>query len=273
MLTIANIRLFILILFFTNNLFATTKPIVIGLDEWPPFAGKSMIGDGISAVLIKEAFAKSNYTISFRFLPWARVEAEIKAGKLDAMGNLYEITEIKKYADYSNPYYTSKVKFATRTDSKIKIKSVEDLKKYKIGYGAGYSFGEPFDSSKSLTKVEVPLTINGLKMLLQNRIDLVIDSEEVLNHLLKTDKSISASNIKVLDFTLNTNTISLGVLKKHPEKDEILKAFNEGLAKIKKDNRYNSIIKSITGISEPTLNLSYNVSESAYPTQLTDREN
>jgi polar amino acid transport system substrate-binding protein len=244
---------FYLSLFFVASLvsqtiWAETKSIVIGLDEWPLFAGK----------FIKEAFAKSNYEVSFKFLSWARVEAEVKSGKLDAMGNLYQIDEIKKYADYSNPYYVSKIKFASNAHAKIKIKSVKDLEKYKIGYGAGYSFGEPFDSSKNLTKIEVPLTVNGLKMLSQNRLDLVIDSEEVLNHLLKTEKDINSSDIKVLDFTLNTNTISLGVLKTHPNKTALLKAFNEGLEKIKKENRYNSIIKNITGFSEHSLNLSSN---------------
>ncbi len=233
----------ILLFFKGAELSAKHKEIKLGLDEWPPFAGKLIPGHGLSAEIITGAFENQGYKVVLTILPWSRVEQDVKQGRLDAMGNLYEIEDIKAYADYSRPYYRSAVKFLARSDIKTVINTLEDAKPFTIGYGNGYSFGEVFDKAHYLQKVTCPLTLNCIRMLSAGRLDLVVDSEEVLHYQLRHNPKFQAEGLQILPFILITNNMSIGVSKKHPRRKELIEDFNRGLDQLIKTKRMEAIIK------------------------------
>jgi polar amino acid transport system substrate-binding protein len=216
------------------GLAASPKEIKLGLDEWPPFASKTIPDFGLSAEIITQAFESQGYKVVLTILPWGRIEQEIKQLKLDVMGNLYEIDEIKKYAHYSEPYYKSSVKFLASPHFRGTINTLEDAKTYSIGYGNGYSFGEVFDKAHYLRKTTCPLTINCIRMLSAGRLDLVVDSQEVLLYQLQKNPKFHADGLQVLPFTLITNNMAIGVSKKHPTHKELINDFNRGLDQLKK---------------------------------------
>ncbi len=242
-MNLLKLALGILLFFKGAELSAKHKEIKLGLDEWPPFAGKLIPGHGLSAEIITGAFENQGYKVVLTILPWSRVEQDVKQGKLDAMGNLYEIDDIKTYADYSRPYYRSAVKFLARSDFKTVINTLEDAKPFTIGYGNGYSFGEVFDKADYLQKVTCPLTLNCIRMLSAGRLDLVVDSEEVLHYQLRHNPKFQAEGLQILPFILITNNMSIGVSKKHPRRKELIEDFNRGLDQLIKTKRMEAIIK------------------------------
>jgi polar amino acid transport system substrate-binding protein len=229
------------------SLASNPKHVKLGLDEWPPFASKGLTGFGLSAEIITQAFESQGYTVGLSILPWSRVEQDIKLGKLDVMGNLYEIDEIKTYADYSQPYYQSSVKFLARSTFKGVINTLADAKPYKIGYGNGYSFGEIFDKADYLQKTTCPITINCIRMLNAGRLDLVVDSEEVLLYQLLHNPKFQADGLQVLPFILITNNMAIGVSKKHPRRKELIEDFNRGLDQLIRTKKIDEIVKKYIG--------------------------
>lgn len=212
---------------------ALAQKLIVGLDPWQPFSGDDLPGKGLSAEVIRQVFEHASYAVDIRIMPWARVESLVKSGDIDVMGNLYHIPEIAQWAAYSEPYYQSRVKLIALADLNIQWHALEDLKRFRIGVGNGYSFGSKFDNATYLNKQTIPLSINGLNMLLVRRLDLVIDSEEVLLFHLNTQLAGQKQRFKLLEPPIITNAMSIGVSRQHPRHQEIIAAFNQSFQVLK----------------------------------------
>jgi len=120
---------------------------------------------------------------------------------------------------------------------------LSDLKQYEIGVGNGYSFGEVFDHAVDLKKHPIPFTSNGMKMMLLGRLDMVIDSEEVIYYHLTHDLAANASQFDVLDTPVMVNPISIGVNKGNPRGKQIIEEFNAALVRLSKNGTIQAIVE------------------------------
>ncbi|WP_234996088.1 substrate-binding periplasmic protein [Pseudobacteriovorax antillogorgiicola] len=206
-----------------------SKTLQIGVDPWPPFSYSSSSKlKGVSVDIIRAAFSKVGIKTDFHLLPWKRIVRNIQLGELDVLANLYYVEDIAKWVKYSLPYLKSDVKLASLKNFKRRIRSISSIQGESVAYGQGYSFGKSFDHASHFKKVEVPVTENGLKMMILGRVDLVIDSEEVLSFLIDHNTEYS-SKIKILSDSLLVNEMSIGVSKKHRDRERIITCFNQGL--------------------------------------------
>ena len=239
---------FFIVLTLTESGFASSAvnfSVKIGVDPWPPFSfqGEGKL-EGTSTNIIRAAFAQEGVDTEFSLIPWKRILQLMQSDRLDATGNLFYIPELASWIDYSDPYLKSVVRLASRSNFKKDINSIDDIGQEVIAYGEGYSFGPQFDKSKKIKKMPVPLTINGLKMMLLDRVDLVIDSEEVLQFLLKENPKFQ-KKIKILPAEIFVNPMSLGVRKNHPDKARILKTFNRGLEKLRRSGQLEKYLQPV----------------------------
>ena len=232
----------LLSLIFALNL-CLADTLRVGLDQWPPFSGKNLPDLGLSADIISTVFKEAGYRTEISILPWSRVENYLKSGDLDVMGNLYHVEDIAKWADNSAPYFQSKIKFVALRERHIRWNTLTDLAPYEIGVGFGYSFGEPFDHASGLKKRSIPLTANGLQMLLLGRLDLVIDSEEVILYHLQHELAGDAQRFEILEPALVVQPISIGVSKNNPRAKQIIGNFNTAFAKLSKDGTIKAIVE------------------------------
>lgn len=224
-----------------------SEQVVVGLDDWPPFSGPQVEGRGISERIIEAALAEVDMTPEFLYLPWARVEKSLQDGSVHMIGNLYDIPEIQEWAEYSEPYYSSAVRFLAGKNFSATVRGLEDLKPFSIGVGLGYSFGEEFDKAAYLDKQNIPLTANGIAMIARGRLDIVIDSAEVIEFLLQTSEQKHAEEMKFLDYVLSVNTMSAAISRAHPENKGVLRRFNAGLAAIKENGIYEQVMSQVRG--------------------------
>jgi len=245
----------VLVLFF--GVVVHAAEVTIGLDEWPPFSGENLPGGGITAEILTKVFEDAGYQPKILILPWTRIEKWAQSGKLDVMGNLYYIDEIAVWARYSDPYYQSKIGFVGLRGRSISWSALVDLKGFNIGVGRGYSFGSEFDHAGYLHKTVIPVTANGMRMMLEGRLDLVIDSEEVIRYHLAHDFSAEAKEFQILAPPLFERPISIGVAKNNSRGPQIIEDFNRSLARLRENGTIERIISHHVADLGGSFSLSY----------------
>ena len=175
-------------------------------------------------------------------VPWERALQGRKRGDYDLIGNLFADTDLKKYLTLSEPFFQTDVKFVRKKGSAISFAKLPDLKPYKIAVGEGYFYESAFDTASFLKKQVVTNTLQGLRMVAGGRVDLTLDSVDVVTYLWsRKDKSL-AQKLEFVPKALATRSIHFGVRKNFNGKDKLLKDFNRLLKQMKSDGSLEKLL-------------------------------
>lgn len=232
--------LFTLCLFLSLNLTAEKAIKALTLD-WQPYVGKELKNYGVTSQIIKEAFAAEGYTISFKFVPWAKGLKDVLSNKADILYPAYYNDERAKIYHISEAFFKSETILVKHSSSDFKYNGFESLKGLKIGITRGYSYGKDFDETKGLIKQEVSKEALNFQKLLKKRIDIMPIDKLVFKHYMSSNKL--GDQLVSIEPAISSNDLHLLFSKKDPKGEEKLKAFNSGLKKIKDSGRYQEIIK------------------------------
>lgn len=216
--------------------------------EWAPYVSESLPEKGASAELVKAICKEADLVPEFAFYPWARTEKMVKEGEAFAGFPYALLDERKKDFYLSDPMnYGQNCYFYYEPNKAIgkdveKFSKLADFKAYKFGVLLG-SFVEK-DLEKLNMQVSKTATMESvIKMLQAKRFDFTIDEKAVLFFEAKRLFPAEIDNFKALDISYGTKMPNgLIVSKSYPRSQEILKRFNEGLAKLKKSGEYDKII-------------------------------
>lgn len=137
---------------------------------------------------LRAAAKRLNIKITFNARPWKRAIAEVKEGSADAITYIAPTEERRKYLHFltGNILSSSETWLITLSDKTNNIAFNSDLTKmqsYVFGVGAGFAYGEPFDSLvKELKTYEVDVsTLDRMaQMLISGRIDIMLGSKRNL---------------------------------------------------------------------------------------------
>ncbi|MCP4355776.1 MAG: amino acid ABC transporter substrate-binding protein [Proteobacteria bacterium] len=171
--------------------------------EWPPFTGKTLRQEGAFIAVVRAAYEAMGYKIEVTFLPWNHAVQAVRdsdeyAGYLPE----YESKRIRDNFIISEPIGSSPIGFAQHNDTNISWSKLDDLKKYRIGIVSGYVNSFEFDKMVEERKLNTEENIDdatGLRKLVMKRLDLVLIDKNVMNHILKYDKTLK-SEIASLSF-------------------------------------------------------------------------
>ncbi len=205
--------------------------------EWPPFTGKTLRQEGAFTAVVRAAYEAMGYKIEVTFLPWNQAVQAVKdsdeyAGCLP----VYDSKERRTEFILSEPIGSSPIGFAQHNYAKISWSKLDDLKKYRIGVGAGYVNSFEFDKMVKERKLNTEENIDdatGLRKLVMKRLDFVVIDKNVMNHILKYDETLK-SEVASLSFNkkiIENKKLYIAFRKdeKGMEMNEILK---EGLKKV-----------------------------------------
>ncbi len=185
------IKRIILSLFVVTLIFAVYLPAAMATEvskltylteEYPPFNfeenGKLK---GIAVDLLNEVWAKMGIPEQkIQLLPWARAYKMVQKESNTVLFSTTRSIEREDLFKWVGPIKSNPIGFIARKDSKIKINSIDDAKKYKLGtvredYCETVLKNKGFDINKLDRTAK--LTTN-LKKLKNKRIDLVVNSVE-----------------------------------------------------------------------------------------------
>lgn len=230
-------------LLLTATAWAGEKTLTAASDPWPPFVDPSSPTQGLSLEIVRAAMKTQGYEVTIEFVPWARAEAGLKEGKYDLIPNTWKTEKRTTYLHYSEPYAANQIKFIKLKGDPFEFTGLESLAGKVIGTVRGYGYGDQFLSATNFERDEVVDVLNSIRKLtaVNRRIDLTLEDEIVARHTIaKADPGL----LEKIEFTRNSlseNTLHVTSGLVNPKHQEIIAAFNKGLAEIRTNGTYGRI--------------------------------
>jgi len=233
-----SILIFYLILWFANSAFSADKVVNLVFNEWPPFYGKNLKGNGVIYQIIQMSFGISSYRVESKFLPFLRALQYAKKNReIDGIIALSKQAKDAKYFYYSErPIIASQVFIYKRSENKITLDGFKS-KTCTIGVLKNSNFEsliknynhriELFNSQK--------ISLESLKL---EHIAFVLgyshDIEPLLNRY---------SEINRIEKPLKQTLLYLCIHKSAKSAEEKIQAFNLGYQRIKSSEEYEKLLK------------------------------
>ena len=214
--------------------------------EWPPFTSESLPHGGLISRLITAAFAQEGIDVRYGYFPWKRAYAYGKSSEWDGAAGWVPTSE--RLMDY---YFSEPIIYVDSALFHLKRvpfdwKTIDDLRKWRLGVATGYSYGEQWDhaaSSGQLVVEEVATDAMNLNKLLHGRVDAVAMQVDVADHLMRQLLTPQeAAQITRHPRLLDHAPTCLAVSRQQQGAPELLARFNRGLQRIKESGTYATIV-------------------------------
>ena len=223
---------------------ASEKTYTIDTDvTFPPFVYANTENKyvGIDLDLLRAIAKEEGFKVKIRPVGFNAAVQSVSAGQADGMIAGMSITEERKQKfDFSDPYYSAGIVMAVKDGSGIK--SLSELKGKKVAVKTGTAGADYANSIKDKYGFEI-VTFD--------------DSDGVYNDVINGNSAACFEDSAVMYYAIKNgldlkvvtkpaNTTETGFAVKKGQNQELLKMFNEGLAKLNANGEYDKIIKKYT---------------------------
>lgn len=196
---------------------------------------------GIDIDLMKAVAKEEGFKVKFKPIGFNAAIQSVTSGQVDGMIAGMTITnERKNKFDFSNPYYSSGIVMAVKKGSKIKSLSNLRDKKVAVKTGtAGANYANSIKNKYGFKIVTFDDSDNVYDDVKTGNSAACFDDNAVLKYGIKTGLGLKI----VTQPTANGN---YGFAVKKGTHRELMHKFNLGLAKLKRDGKYQKIINKYT---------------------------
>lgn len=220
---------------FCSNLQADS--ISIRADEWFPMNGAPGAAQpGYMIELAEKIFASNDHSIDYKVMPWERALDKVRTGDFNCVVGAYK-EDAPGFIFPQEQWGMDDTAFYVSADSKLKLADLNALLKYKVGVVQGYAYGGELDvlitNSPAVFK-----SIGGkdaldknIKKLLNNRLDVVLESVAVMEAKLK---QMGASDKVTVGGALDQPTeMYIACSPNHPKSKDYIQMIDEGTKKLR----------------------------------------
>lgn len=224
------------------------KKYVIATDKgFSPFEFQDEKGNivGIDMDILAAVAKDQGFEYDLQYIGWDAAIAACQAGQADGMIAGASITDERKASGwiFSDGYYDATQGMAVAKDSDIK--GFEDLKGKKVAVKNGTMSNTYADSIKDQYGFEVVTVSTSPDMyqaVMGGQVAACFDDTPILKYSIMTGDL----EMKFVEGTEN-EPAQYGMAIFNPEKQELIDAFNKGLANIKESGEYDKIIAKYLG--------------------------
>ncbi|MBT8154122.1 transporter substrate-binding domain-containing protein [Epibacterium ulvae] len=226
---------------------SSAETLKIVADEWPPFSGASLPSKGISLDVICEVLKRAGYQVETEVVPWARIMNGATSGQYDVIGSLFFDPALESYLTYADAFYETDVRLVQRSGAEHAYTSVDALRPFSIAVGDGFLYQDEFDRADYLNKVVVTTTLQAVQMVAHARVDLTLDSVDVVNYAVHSDDPTLNGRVEFAPGVLATQGIHMAVRNDLPNRDQVIQEFNTTLAAMRADGSLAKVLKKHVG--------------------------
>ncbi len=144
--------------FCLTSIQAWSQELTFTTQDFPPFSYNiNGVVSGPAVDIIRRVCAEMNTQCSFRLLPWARAQNEVRSGKANGMFVIGWNERRAKWVHFTPPIMNTEYGIFVNIDNSLKFGESSDIAGYKVGvYG-------PSNTSNSLNKIRTKMAKDGLK--------------------------------------------------------------------------------------------------------------
>ncbi|MCK6263598.1 transporter substrate-binding domain-containing protein [Vibrio sp. ZSDE26] len=228
------------ILFLVSSLCKAKDVVTLASGEWYPYQSQSLRQGGYVSHIVSEAFRLEGYEVSVLYYPWARGFDKVKLGDIDGSFSYSKTDDREKYVLYSDIILSLPISVFHLKGNEIEWENIDDLGNYELGGVLGYDYGvSDLEKERVLTINRIQNQMGNYQKLLTGRLDVLFEyphvAEFFIEKLQAKDQIVMHSKqFKVLSY-------SLIISKKSKRSKELIKAFNQGLRKLRETGMYEEI--------------------------------
>ena len=220
--------------------------------ELPPYATQERTDQGIALDIVRRAFAFAGSSVSYTFKPWTRSLEEARAGQWD--GTAYWGKNPSRDVGFliSDNVLTEQWVFLYRqradTAPAFDWGTLNDLKGQRIAAVQSYTYTPEFWDLYKAGSLRLEIgqdDLGNLRRLVAGRVDLAVIERNVACYLMNAHfKPAEVADLRAHPKLLtNQFTTHLMLSEKLPQSAERMKAFNRGLAQLKKSKDYAALLQ------------------------------
>ncbi len=222
---------------------ATAREVSLLASRWPPYVEEGLPGDGLALRIVREALRRSGHALKVDIKPWSRSLEGTLIGVYEGLAAVWHSDVRAKELAYSAPYLVNEIRFAALADRRLSVRSLRDLTGLRVGVVRDYAYGEPLDSADYLVKVPSNHLLQNLVLLTNRQIDVTLDDTRAIHWQLDHFLMHSKDRVVLLDPPYRTRKLFVAISRSVPDHKAILSDFNRGLASMKKDGTYQTIME------------------------------
>jgi ABC-type amino acid transport substrate-binding protein len=212
--------------------FAKDKLLFV-CEEYPPYEYlHNNLPLGMDIEIINAVCNKAGIDYEIRFYPWERCLYLIKSGKADVIFGLQKNLSRQfflKYPDYE--ICKDRRVIISLADSKLTIKSRNDLKGLTVGVVRGYAYHPDFDNDNSFQKDLSNTSESLIEKLNAKRYQLIAINEYVAKFLISEK---NWSKYKVHPYLISDAPLYTGFAKSSTNAMTLFPRFNKALTELTK---------------------------------------
>ena len=246
-----NTLLIVPLLFLTSLLpiAAGAETVRIANGEWPPFTSEKLAHKGPLSRIVTEAFAQEGIQVEYGYFPWKRAYDYAKTAKWDGSVGWAPTPKHQQDFHMSTPVIMVDKGLFHLKNTPFDWVRIDDLKRWRVGAAAGYSYGDEWDKAVKdgrLAVEEVTVDEQNIRKLLLNRIDVIAMEVDVANHLIKTRLSPEeAAMIQQHPRLIMQTPICLALSRQSERSPDLLVRFNRGLQRLKASGAYDRYLQEL----------------------------
>ena len=221
----------------------SAQTITAAGDPWPPFLDPDHPQQGVAIELVKAAFASQGDELKFTFVPWQRALDGVKEGEYDVLVGAWKTQEREGFLKFSEAYLSNDVKFIKKKGSDFEYTGMDSLTGKTVGIVRGYGYGDTFEKATNFKKEEAANLMPSILKVIGERIDLTLEDEVVAKSHISKENPEALEQIEFVATPLSSNGLHVAAGLKNPKNEEIIASFNKGLAAIKADGTFDSILQ------------------------------
>ncbi|ABM27844.1 MAG TPA: ABC transporter substrate-binding protein [Desulfovibrio sp.] len=222
---------------------STSRPVIATADPWPPYADPAHPAHGLTLEILSLALGRSGYTVTMVYLPWVRAEQRLERGGADLLINCWRTEARAKRYLFSRPFARNRLLFMQRAGESFVFAGQESLKGKTVGTIRGYGYTDAFMADTSIRREEVTNFKDNVRKLVSGRVDLIIEDELVARTQLEQLPADLAGQVAFIEPPLVTNDLYVVAYPDNPGAQDIIRAFDAGLAAMIADGSYKALME------------------------------
>ncbi len=222
---------------------AKADTLAIAADPWPPFIDENHPEGGVSIQIIREALGRHGFDVELNIMPWARAIDGVRSGDFDILPGTWYTESRSEDLMYSEPYVANEIKFIKRAGEAFDYSGLDSLDGEVVAIIRDYGYGDAFYEATNFERDPAPELMTNIRKLVNERVDLAIEDEFVARFIISNEEPELLDQIEFVEPPYSAESLHLTSGYANPRHEEIVEAFNAGLAEMREDGTFDRIME------------------------------